>query len=348
MGKNIATPISKTRMNTSANNDVVDWHLIAKQRFEDIEDLNDLVQGWDFEFHQLKSGRSAAELLQFGRPEFMLTRFYFEQPYHQRGCTALDTLTIGLIEEGIEEATTPNGALRKEDILCFPSGSELNAVSPPGFKAYSLSISEALLNEVAESCGLEVGASIGTVQQVHHCSCSEMNTLRRELRRVSSRLAQGKTAENSSEILRNLEFNLIRHLLLTISDSRPADPLKLTNRKQIVLQRARDYMEASPNKPITVLELAQASGSCVRTLEYVFNDYFGITPKAYLKSRRLVAVRHELLRSLHSKSLISEIANRWGFWHTSQFATDYRRFFGELPSETLRQRKNIRRSLLSR
>jgi AraC family ethanolamine operon transcriptional activator len=39
---------------------------------------------------------------------------------------------------------------------------------------------------------------------------------------------------------------------------------------------------------------------------------------------------------LHSKSLINEIAHRWGFWHMSQFATDYHRFFGELPSETLR------------
>jgi AraC family ethanolamine operon transcriptional activator len=73
----------------------------------------------------------------------------------------------------------------------------------------------------------------------------------------------------------------------------------------------------------------------VRTLEYIFRDYFNVTPKVYLKSRRLAAVRHELLRSLHSKSSINEIANRWGFWHMSQFATDYRRFFGELPSETL-------------
>jgi AraC family ethanolamine operon transcriptional activator len=94
-------------------------------------------------------------------------------------------------------------------------------------------------------------------------------------------------------------------------------------------------MEANTNKPITVLELAQASGSCVRTLEYVFRDYFNVTPKTYLKSRRLVAVRHELLRSLPSESLINEIANRWGFWHMSQFAADYRRFFGELPTETL-------------
>ena len=267
----------------------------------------------------------------------MLTRFYFEQPYHQRGCTAQDALTIGFIEEGINGVTTPDGALRQDDILCFPSGRELSAVSRSRFKGYSLSISDALLDKVAESCGLQVGASIGTVQQVLHCNRSNMNTLRRELRRASRSLAQIKTAANSSEIIRDLEFNLIRHLLQEITDSQPTDRLKLTNRKQIVLQRAQDYMEANANKPITVLELAQASGSCVRTLEYIFRDYFDITPKAYLKSRRLVAVRHELLRSLHSKSPINEIANRWGFWHMSQFATDYRRFFGELPSETLQR-----------
>jgi len=145
MGKNIDSPISKTRMNTLAHNDVIDWHLIAEQRFEDIEELNDLVQGWDLNFHQLKAGRSPAELLQFGRPEFMLSRFYFEQPYHQRGCTAQGVLTVGLAEEGIEEVITPDGVIQQDDILCFPSGRELSAVSRPHFKGYSLSISATLV-----------------------------------------------------------------------------------------------------------------------------------------------------------------------------------------------------------
>jgi len=324
-------------MNMPTLDNAFDWHLVADRRFEDIEELNDLVRGWDLKYHQLKAGRSPAELLQLGRPEFMLSRFYFQQPYDQRGCTAQDALTIGLTEKGVDEVITPDGVLQQDDILCFPSGRELSAVSQSHFRGYSLSISEALVDEVAASCGLPVGASIGTVQQVRHCSRANMDTLRRELRCASRSLAQIKTAENSPEIIRELEFNLIRHLLLAVTDSQPTDRLKLTNRKQIVLQLAQDYMEANTNKPITVLELAQASGSCVRTLEYIFRDYFDITPKAYLKSRRLVAVRHELLRSLHSKSSINEIANRWGFWHMSQFATDYRRFFGELPSETLQR-----------
>ena len=45
MGEDEATHISKTRMNTPAHNDVVDWNLVAERRFEDIEELNALIQG---------------------------------------------------------------------------------------------------------------------------------------------------------------------------------------------------------------------------------------------------------------------------------------------------------------
>jgi AraC family ethanolamine operon transcriptional activator len=32
---------------------------------------------------------------------------------------------------------------------------------------------------------------------------------------------------------------------------------------------------------------------------------------------------------------VHEVAQRWGFWHTGEFAADYCRLFGELPSQTL-------------
>ena len=32
-----------------------------------------------------------------------------------------------------------------------------------------------------------------------------------------------------------------------------------------------------------------------------------------------------------------DVAARWGFWHLSQFAVDYKKLFGELPSRTLRR-----------
>jgi AraC family transcriptional regulator, ethanolamine operon transcriptional activator len=69
-------------------------------------------------------------------------------------------------------------------------------------------------------------------------------------------------------------------------------------------------------------------------LQNCVEDVTGLPPLAYIRCLRLNEVRR-LLRS-NSARPISCIAYDWGFSHLSQFAQDYRRQFGELPSETLR------------
>jgi len=77
------------------------------------------------------------------------------------------------------------------------------------------------------------------------------------------------------------------------------------------------------------------TGVSERTLQYVFIEQFGISPKRYVMNVRLNAVRKALLRAVPEKVTVSDIAHRFGFWHMSQFAADFRRLFGKLPSETL-------------
>ena len=83
--------------------------------------------------------------------------------------------------------------------------------------------------------------------------------------------------------------------------------------------------------------MCQAAGVSWRTQDYAFRECFGVTPKAYLTALRLDGVRRELVPT-DPPVKIADVANRWGFWHLGQFAADYRRQFGELPSETLRRR----------
>ena len=77
-------------------------------------------------------------------------------------------------------------------------------------------------------------------------------------------------------------------------------------------------------------------GASWATLQRAFVQEFGVTPSSYIKSRRLAAVQSELIKK-GPKAIISDVANRWGFWHMGSFAADYRKQFGELPSETLRR-----------
>ena len=55
----------------------------------------------------------------------------------------------------------------------------------------------------------------------------------------------------------------------------------------------------------------------------------------YLKRLRLNGVRRALQRAHKARTRIIDVATAWGFWHMGHFATDYRRMFGEAPSQTL-------------
>ena len=101
-------------------------------------------------------------------------------------------------------------------------------------------------------------------------------------------------------------------------------------------RRARDYIDADAGEPPTIEAVCQAARVSWRALDYAFRENFGVTPKQYFQATRLDGVRKDLhLKGPTTK--ITDAANRWGFWHMGQFARDYRRQFGELPSDTLRR-----------
>ncbi|MBN8443444.1 MAG: AraC family transcriptional regulator [Thauera sp.] len=97
---------------------------------------------------------------------------------------------------------------------------------------------------------------------------------------------------------------------------------------------AEDYMQANPGAPITVESLAQLAGVSVRTLYGGFRKHRGVTPMAYLRSLRMERVRQALLDPAQARS-VTVLATRWGFLELGRFAADYRKRYGELPSETL-------------
>ncbi len=100
--------------------------------------------------------------------------------------------------------------------------------------------------------------------------------------------------------------------------------------------RAVDYIRAHADLPITIADLAGAAGVSARTLHEGFRRFRGSAPMAFLKSVRLERVRADLKAAAPGASVTS-IAHRWGVIHLGRFAQEYRKRFGELPSETFRR-----------
>jgi AraC family transcriptional regulator, ethanolamine operon transcriptional activator len=126
--------------------------------------------------------------------------------------------------------------------------------------------------------------------------------------------------------------------LISIEDGLSHEKISPCFRRESV-KRVQGYIEANLREPLSLGEICQAAGASCRTLFYGFQDIMGLSPKAFLRARRLNAVRRELLQSEAAVSTIFDLASNWGFWHMGQFGRDYKAMFGELPSETLKSKK---------
>ena len=102
------------------------------------------------------------------------------------------------------------------------------------------------------------------------------------------------------------------------------------------LRRALDYMHANLAAPITVADIAEASGIAGRTLFQYFRDFRGTSPMRYMREARFAKARDALMKPQAGEG-VTEIATMCGFFHLGRFASEYRHRFGETPSETLRR-----------
>jgi AraC-like DNA-binding protein len=102
-----------------------------------------------------------------------------------------------------------------------------------------------------------------------------------------------------------------------------------------VVRAAEDYLHADIGRPIFREQLCAALGVSLRKLHDAFVSTTGMSPQAYLKTRRLMLVRRSLRERDARPPLVKSVALAHGFWHLGHFARDYRMLFGESPSATM-------------
>lgn len=126
------------------------------------------------------------------------------------------------------------------------------------------------------------------------------------------------------------------HLISLFSLTLDGQVQRLRNDKaRQVATMLRDYMEAHLDECITMMRLCELSGKSERTLRRIFNQIYGISPRAYLTTHRLNTVYRKLLKSEAARGTVSHIALQYGFLNLGRFSGEYKNHFGEYPSETL-------------
>jgi transcriptional regulator GlxA family with amidase domain len=131
-------------------------------------------------------------------------------------------------------------------------------------------------------------------------------------------------------VARGLERKLVK--LLFARFERPRAPEAFSPGRALA-RRAEAWLRQNLTEPPTIAALCAGVQASERTLHEAFREHLGTTPKAYLKTLRLNAARHDLLHA--ARGSVTDVALDWGFVHFGWFSQHYRRLFGETPSQTL-------------
>jgi AraC-like DNA-binding protein len=107
---------------------------------------------------------------------------------------------------------------------------------------------------------------------------------------------------------------------------------------QPTVRTAQAYIEANARKPLTVADIAKATGVGIRGLQQGFQRAMDMSPMRYLREVRLREAHRELRVSDPTATTVGDVAAAWGFSHQGRFAAEYRQRYGCQPAETLRRR----------
>ncbi len=303
---------------------------------DDIDAFTAAAPGWTADFRQLDRGKLAAELLHIDAVPVSVINARFNRLIDQVGTPPEGVRTFAILNDADVVPRWCGYRGTSSSLLSFGADAEFTALSRPGFDTYVISISNERLGEVATSMGVPPPDEVlGPDSSAIVCPDDILRQLRRDLFEIRHASTHLQTPA-MGRLLRETCARIPERLAAAVASSHPDREQAPAWVRARARRRAIEFIQEFADQAPPLSAVVRAAEVSERTLQYAFVEYFGITPKAYLQAIRLNAVRREL-RVSPIVVRVADVANAWGFWHMGQFAADYRRHFGELPSATLRR-----------
>lgn len=308
-------------------------HLSA--RLSSFDSILEAARDWDLDFRLLGPGRGSGTIEVTSSRRSLIQRNRFGWKLHQRGASPQGLCTFAIGVQDQQPFSWRGFELDGDWLVAFPVDGSFESVSREGFHVYTLSFEEHLVRATAEALQLPAGPLFSREACVLRTSPEAASKVRESLRHVRRLAGSRPSAEHGARLTGVMEGTLLVSLLQAFSEGHIERTSAPTVRARAV-RRATEFIEQGGRTPLLVSQVCEAAGVSWRTLDYAFKERYGVSPKAFMKSRRLNAARRTL-REAKPKTTVRSAASQWGFWHMSQFAADYRKLFGELPSDTLRR-----------
>jgi AraC-like DNA-binding protein len=135
-----------------------------------------------------------------------------------------------------------------------------------------------------------------------------------------------------------LEQELINRLIECLSDDGVASvPQRDVNRAE-TMARFEQLLTGAAGHALSAMQISTALGLSDRTLRAYCRRHLGMSPSRYARHRRVQLVHRALVDADSQTATVAQVLRNHGFAGLGRFASVYRKQYGELPSETLRDR----------
>jgi AraC-like DNA-binding protein len=310
------------------------------ERFTEFDELARFYAGWRVGVEQLSSGRFEGTVQLSRSDTLYVVEGQFSQAVIVRGSSNPAESTFYLVEPASSAALWWGRKLDAGRLVTVGPGAAADYRSARNSRTVGVGVPTELLVRAERRL---LGSDPPPTRSGWAAAApppEAFAALARRLRRLMAS-ALADPASLASPDGHRLEQECLRALVAAAhpATGRPRADLPLPARSALV-GRAEGLMRAHLRDAVGAVDLCAALGVSDRTLRLAFRERYRVGPMVYYKLLRLNAVRAALKAA--GPGTVATVARQWGFHHLGNFAADYRRAFGESPSDTVGRRRSRR------
>jgi len=300
-----------------------------KGHFTDIDIYNETIKNWDLSFKLLSKNDFSADLHMIYDDNFSVVRETLTGKIDQKGSTQK-----GLIVFAIPINKTSlfwfDKIIGSDTLVIFPIENNFEVISNTNSEVYVVSINENSFFDTMRKAGVKKNDKIfnGKPQELFlnkDFSSRFINLLDYYLN------TNLKNEKKNKALIYSITYSLVEYL-------KSVDQKKIEiqqRKKHLAVKKAVELINNNVNQLFSIPQLCALVGVSERTLLSAFKEKYQVSPSDYIKAFRLNKVKQEIYNT--QTKTISEIAGKYHFWHMGQFAKDFKKQFGILPSEVRRK-----------
>lgn len=299
----------------------------------DKDEHAELIEPWDIELNQISSGEFSSALNFVTIPGMIIYEESWLLETDARGTSPEGLVMMGTNASWNRTQTDWCGKkIDDRSFACTGPGGEIDFHTQDNCCNAVLLIETDLFTNALGEEAVELICN----QRHFKCSANAGQLLVATILGIARRYSTHPELLDDSRELHRVRSTMLENLSNCFANRELGGELVQSSLRRSTVRRAIEYL-ADTSKPITMVEWAKAAGASQRTLEYGFQEVFGVTPKAYIRLYRLNKAHRDLASADPDFAAVTDIAMKWGFFHPGRFSVMHHKLFGETPSTTLRR-----------